>query len=184
MSHSNLNLVSRTTPAHDVYCWALGFMVCSLSMAAGCGSEPSKPTTTMPDTEHTLAAGHPEEGPHHGELIELGKEEYHAEMIHDDVAHKVTIYLLDFAAVHSVAIAERELTINVAVAGKPQQFKLLAVPQADDAAGQSSRFELTDQALCEALDDPKTTGRLNVPIAGKSYSGDLNHAGHDHNHKH
>ncbi len=39
---------------------------------------------------------HPTEGPHHGTLIELGKEEYHAELVHDD--KMVTIYILDSAA--------------------------------------------------------------------------------------
>jgi hypothetical protein len=135
------------------------------------------------DDDHGHGHGehdHPEEGPHHGSLIELGKEEYHAELVHDDTAHKVTIYLLDGAAKKAVAIADKEIGVNLVIAGKPQQFKLPAAPQTEDAAGSSSRFELTSKEFCEALDDEKTTGRLNLSIAGKPYAGEITHGGHDH----
>jgi hypothetical protein len=124
--------------------------------------------------------GHPEEGPHHGSLIELGREEYHAELVHDDAADKVTIYLLDGAAKKAVAIADKEISVNLIVAGQPQQFKLPAAPQTEDAAGSSSRFELTNKEFCRALDDEKTTGRLNLTISGKPYAGEITHGGHDH----
>lgn len=155
-----------------------------LLLATGCGDAAKKPAET---TEHHEGDGHKEgeaghahaeEGPHKGQLIELGKEEYHGELLHDDAAHKVTIYLLDGAAKKSVAIADKELTLNIVAEGKPSQFKLPAVPQSDDPAGQSSRFELTDHALCEALDAPKSQGRLNVTIAGKPFSGEIGHEAH------
>ena len=153
---------------------------------AGCSDDGQK----KPEAQGSAAAhghaegGHPEEGPHHGHLIELGNEEYHAELIHDDATHKVTIYLLDGAAKKAVAIPDKELSLNLVFAGKPQSYKLAALAQAEDAAGQSSRFELTSKELCDALDDEKTSGRLNVNIAGKPYSGSVTHAGHDdHDHK-
>jgi len=149
------------------------------AVLSGCSNDdPKKPAEHAVGEKHA-DAGHPEEGPHNGHLIELGKEEYHAELVHDDAAHKVTIYLLDGAAKKAVAIADKELSVNIVVGGKPQQYKLLAVPQSEDAAGQASRFELTNEELCEALDDEKTAGRLNVAIAGKSYSGEMSHAGHE-----
>jgi hypothetical protein len=132
--------------------------------------------------DHEAGHAHPDEGPHHGQLIELGNEEYHAEMIHDDATHKITFYLLDGSAKKSVAVEEKELLLNVVADGKPQQFKLPSVPQADDAAGKSSRFEITNETLCEALDDSKTTGRLNVTIAGKPFAGEISHGGHEHKH--
>ncbi|MGC3971942.1 MAG: hypothetical protein QM775_32740 [Pirellulales bacterium] len=164
----------------------------SLFVAAQTGCwKPNSPGGNPPahdDHDHGKAGhddhGHPSEGPHHGQLIELGKEEYHAELIHDDATHKVTIYLLDGAAKKAVAIADKELTVNLVVAGKPQQFQLPAVAQPEDAAGQASRFELTSEPLCEALDEEKTTGRLNLTIAGKPYSGEIKHSDdHDHDHK-
>ncbi len=69
---------------------------------------------------------HPTEGPHHGTLIELGKEEYHAELVHDD--KMVTIYILDSAAKTAVPIDSLELVINLVHDGKPEQFKLAASP--------------------------------------------------------
>jgi hypothetical protein len=161
-------------------------LLLGLTFAVGCGDAPKKPTDKAGhhegDGHKDGEAGHAhaEHGPHGGQLIELGKEEYHGELLHDDAAHKITIYLLDGAAKKSVAIADQELTLNIVVEGKPLQFKLQAAPQTDDPAGQSSRFELVDHALCEALDAPKSKGRLNVTIAGKPYSGEVGHEAHEH----
>jgi hypothetical protein len=159
-------------------------LLAGLAIVAGCNSEANKTSTGSADSHAgEQAHNHPEKGPHNGDLIELGKEEYHAELIHDDATHKVTIYLLDWAAIKPVAIAEKELKFNVVTADKPLQFVMPASPQAGDPSGQSSRFELTDEKLCEALDDPKTKARLNVTIAGKPFSGEVtahDHAHHDH----
>ena len=45
---------------------------------------------------------HPSEGPHHGTLVELGNEEFHAEVVHDDKS--VTVYVLDAGATKAVPI--------------------------------------------------------------------------------
>ncbi len=63
---------------------------------------------------------HPAEGPHHGSLIELGNEEYHAELVHD--AENVTVYILDSSASTATPIEAPELTINLMHDGKPAQF--------------------------------------------------------------
>lgn len=128
------------------------------------------------------AHAHPSEGPHHGTLIELGKEDYHAELIHDDQADTVTIYVLDASATKAVPIPARQLTLNVRAAGKPQQFLLAAVPQAGDPAESASVFTLKNDQLSRALDAKGTTGRLNVEIGGKMYVGKL--GGHTHPHPH
>ena len=114
---------------------------------------------------------HPEEGPHHGHLIELGEEEYHAELAHDDKTKTVTIYLLDKEAKKTVAIPDMEIVLNLMVDGTPLQAKLAASPQEGDPEGESSRFTITDETVLEAHDAPKTTGRLRVTIAGKEYNG-------------
>jgi hypothetical protein len=161
-------------------------IACGLTFATGCG-EASKPAAETAHregdghAEHDAhESGHPEEGPHNGHLIELGKEEYHAELVHDDATHTITLYLLDGSAKKMVPIAEKELTINLVADGKPTQFKIPATPQSDDPSGQSSRFELVDETLCEALDDPKSKARLMLTIAGKQFSGDMAHEDHDH----
>lgn len=130
---------------------------------------------------------HPEEGPHHGALIELGDEEYHAELVHDEDAATVTIYLLDGAAKKAVAIDAKELTINVKRKGKPEQYKLDASPEKSDKKGMSSKFFAKSDKLCERLDEEGADCRLRVTIGSKAYTGkiahDHDHEGHDHKEK-
>ena len=68
---------------------AVSFCVVSFTLA-GCKNNADQETktfdeaapedVTMDEHEHD----HPSEGPHHGSLIELGKEAYHAELVHDE----------------------------------------------------------------------------------------------------
>ncbi len=161
----------------------IGVGLCAFN---GCGSTA---TTEKPD-EHAEGDGHEhghaEHGPNEeGHLIELGNEEYHAELAHDDDSHRVTIYILDSAAKKNVPIEEGEVTINLTVDGKPQQFKLPAKPMEGESQGKASRFEVSDETLCHAVcEDPNAKGRLNVTIDGKPYVGDITHADHDHEHAH
>ncbi len=62
------------------------------------------------------AHDHSSEGPHHGTLVELGKEEYHAEVVH--AGDVVTVYILDARAEKAVPIEATEVTINVLHDGK------------------------------------------------------------------
>lgn len=163
----------------------------TMALTLGCGTNPPpkeapKPSPSAPgheegdghDHKEGEAHAHPTEGPHHGHLIELGKEEYHAELTHDDATHTVTIYILDSAAKVAVPIEEKEVTLNIVVDKKPSQFKLAATPQDGDPEGQSSRFALADEGLHESLESEKVTGRLSLSIKGKPYSGSAEH--HEH----
>lgn len=130
--------------------------------------------------------GHPSEGPHHGDLVELGNEEYHGEVVHSDDTGTLEIYILDGAATKQVAIDATELTINLSHDGKPEQFVLTAKPDEGDEAGKSSRFVSDDKELAEHLDEEGTNPRMVVKINGKSYRGEIkhdhDHEGHDHGH--
>lgn len=155
----------------------------TLSTALGCGGRPAA------TDEHHAGDGHDHgehasEGPHHGHLIELGKEEYHAELVHDDATKSVTVYLLDGSAKASVAIPEQEVVLNLSVNGKPMQFKLPGTPQPTDPQGQCSKFSIVNEELLEALESPKTTGRLNITIKNQPFSGTIEHEAHGaHEHK-
>lgn len=161
----------------------------SLSLvAAGCGSETTptdpQPVSDMPpDTVGHDEHAHPSEGPHHGVLIELGGEEYHAELVHDDAAKSVTVYILDGPARKVVPIDSKEVTINVKHGGRPEQFQLAASPSAEDPAGKSSRFVSNDAELAEHLDEEGADPTLVVVIDGKSFRGKIPHD-HDHGHEH
>ena len=128
------------------------------------------------------ADGHPEHGPHKGQLIELGDEEYHAELVDDEKTETITVYLLDNKSKEAVAIEAKELTINVKHEGKPVQFKLKAVPQKSDSEGSSSRFVLKSEKLAGLLDNDKAEKRLRVTIKGKAFTAKIDHH-HDHDQK-
>lgn len=154
----------------------------SLSAAialAGCSnsaSESSTPATAHDDHEHE----HAEEGPHGGHLINLGEEEYHAELTHDDATHRVAIYLLDGSAAEPVSIDAREVSINLVSNGAPMQFMLPAKAQASDPEGKASQFEIISETLCDAWDAPNTRGRLTLSIEGKPYVGTIEAHEHEH----
>lgn len=166
-------------------------VACVLTVAfglAGCtgqpvGNEPASTETADSHDDHAHA--HPSEGPHHGELIELGNEEYHAELVHDEAAGTVTIYVLDATAVKQVPIEATEITINAKHDGTPQQFKLAASPDGSDPEGKSSRFVSNDHVLAELLHEEGADPRLVLTINGKSYRGEITHDhAHDHDHDH
>ena len=158
--------------------------VASLGVA-GCTGDTQ--TTTGPETSPPPptvdAHAHPSEGPHHGELIELGNEEYHAELLHDD--QSVTIYILNGAADQQVPIEATEITINTTHDGQPEQFQLVASPDQNDPAGKSSRFVSNDAELAGHIDEEGAEHRLVLTISGRSYRGEIahDHDGHEgHNH--
>ncbi|HEX5103606.1 MAG TPA: hypothetical protein VFV87_07345 [Pirellulaceae bacterium] len=176
---------------------SLSVAVCAALAFVGC-DKTIPPNVSPAESEHHEGDGHehgemehgeeghshPTEGPHHGHLIELGEEEYHAELAHDDATKTVTVYLLDKEAKAPVAIPDPEISLNLVVDGQPMQFKLKAAPQEGDPAGQASMFSITDETVLEAHDAPKTTGNLNVTISGKEYSAKIEHAAHgEHEHK-
>ena len=134
-----------------------------------------------PDTDTHAEHSHPSEGPHHGDLVELGNEEYHAEVVHGEKG-SVTVYILDSSAKSAVPIDAAELTINISHDGHAEQFKLAADRDASDPEARSSRFTLTDEELSTDLDSHDAVARLAVTIDGKAFSGKIvhNHEGHVH----
>ena len=94
-------------------------------IVTGCGSDAPAPPKAGPEAHHD----HPAEGPHKGHLIELGNEEFHAELTHDDATKTVTIYLLGADAKTAAMSADPELALNLVVAGEPPQ----AVPRKEGA---------------------------------------------------
>jgi len=169
--------------------FTLSFAFGALSVA-GCADDSSSGTTTSgPETAGPPATmdshaghAHPTEGPHHGDLVELGNEEYHAEILHDADAGTITIYVLDGAATEQVPIDATEVMINATHDGKPEQFKLAASPDTNDPQGKSSRFVSNDEELAHHLDEEDAEPRLVLTINGKSYRGVIthDHEGHEH----
>lgn len=139
---------------------------------AGCSSKPA-PAPPQAAAEHEHA--HATTGPHGGSPIELGEEEYHAELIHDDAAKTVTIYLLDAKASATAPIDATEIAINLKHEGRGEQFKLAASPDANDPSGKASRFVSSEAELAEDLDREGTEARIAVTIDGKPFQAAVNH---------
>lgn len=154
-----------------------GLVAATLLGFAGCSGNQS---TTTPESSSAVDEYHHHEAPHDGHIVELGSEDYHAELTHDDETHAVGIYILDSEAKNLVPIDASTVTINVAVDNQPAQYSLAAVRQMDDPADRSSYFELVSEALCDSWDAPGATARLNVVIDGKPYTGQIEVDEHDH----
>ncbi len=168
--------------------WALGIGLLSATMwGAGCGSSASKPSTDKPKDEH---AGHDHAGHDHahahgihgGHIVELGKEEYHAEWTHDD-SGKITVFILDSEMKKDLPITAEKLTINTKVGEKVASYDLTAVNRTEGEKPMAFQFEIEDKALLGVLESLSkgVTANLAVEIEGKSFSAEITH---DHGHEH
>ncbi len=154
----------------------------------GCSREskvPAPPLAKDKTEQHNHEDAHPSHGPHDGDLVELGDEEYHAEFVHDEKTKDVTIYVLDASAIRSIPIDAAEVVINLKHDGKPEQYKLAAEPQEGDGPGKSSRFmSKQNDELCHAIEEEGADAKLQLTIDGKPFTGaiqhDHDHEGHDH----
>lgn len=156
---------------------SIAALLTSALLLVGCNPPPA--VDTKPEGGATVH-NHPTEGPHGQPLIELGNEDYHAELVHDDKAGTVTIYILDSGATKEVAIDAAEVTINLKHGDHAEQFPLAAEP---DESGKASKFVSTDSHLAAHLDEEGAGGELVVTIDGTQYRGALAHD-HDHAHDH
>lgn len=141
---------------------ALKLAVCCLVLAYATGASAE---------EH----GHAEhKAPHGGVLLEVGEEEAHLELVHDEAAGKVTLYVLGKDAKTPVTIATAP-KLNLKLEAGPKQIETKAVEPKD---GVASQFEVTD----DALKAHGLTGRIALKIGEKKYNVELKHD-HDHDHK-
>jgi hypothetical protein len=141
---------------------------------AGCSSQSAPPTAEAEHDDHEH-----ESGPHGGAIIELG--EYHAELVHDDAAGTVTVYVLDGAVAKNVPVDAKQATINITREGRGEQFSLSASPVEGEPEGWSSRFVSSDAELGKELDHPGVAAVFVVSINGKQHRGLV---AHDHDHDH
>lgn len=159
--------------------FAVTLTAAGLVLWTGCDIAPSSTGSAAGDKDDHDVHSHPVEGPHHGSLIELGDEEYHAEFVHDEEKGTVTIYILDSTAKKSVPVEAKALTVNVSAGGKAKQFELAASPMQGEAGGKSSRFTSSEEALGEAIDQEGAEAKLLVTVNGTKYTGAIGHHDHD-----
>jgi hypothetical protein len=144
---------------------------------AGCGG-PGQEYHPVPKGVKVQDQPHEHEhGPHGGHLVELGEEEYHAEVVFDEKAGKIVVYILDSTAKKPTPIDAKEITLKLAIDGKTESFAVAALPQSGDPQGKSSRFELAGNADIKShiKDEEDLKGSVNATIGGKGYSGQIKH---------
>ena len=156
-----------------------------LVLPGGCSPE-SRQGSAADDQAHADHAAesqvhsHAEAAPHGGHLIELGDCQFHAELVHDEPSDTVTVYLWDAEVREPVASEAPQVRLQLFVDGEFADYELS--PSGEPASeGGATRFERADPALCKVLSQAdQVRGRLSVTIGGKPYSGDVEHAAHDH----
>jgi hypothetical protein len=118
-----------------------------------------------------------EQGPHGGHLVELGEEEYHAEVVFDPKSSKITLYTLDSTAKKPVPIDAAEIKLELVIGGQPKSLAAKAAPETGDPDKKSSRFEVADNPDVKAniKDEEDLKGSVTVPIGGKTYAGKIVH---------
>ena len=147
--------------------------ILTTAVMLGCGSDKTAKPKPIPDKGGHANA---EEGPRGGHVIELGRDhKYHAEVVDDDDAGRVEVYLLDHD-MHDAALKADSLSFTIQVDGETLIFELTQAGSTE--ADGKTVFESTDGELIEALENPKATGKLRVTINGAPYVGPIQ--GHAH----
>lgn len=133
--------------------------------AVGCDTGgANKPSPATQEKGHV----HPDEGPHHGALVEWGQEEYHPEVVTDREKGEVTVYVLGKDAKTPAPVAAEKVVL--AVKDPAFQTELKPAPQPGDPKGKSSRFVGT---LPEFARGRRLAGTIGAVVDGKPYSGDF-----------
>jgi hypothetical protein len=151
---------------------ALGF---TLSLFAGC-EQKGEFKTAKQINEGKKGGGesahdHDSAGPHGGAIVELGGEEYHAEVVIDGKTNTITVYLLGKDAKTAAPIAAEEVIV---VTEDDARLKLKAAPQAGEDGGKASKFELTEETTVDPIAKAGFLhGALQLEIDGKPYRGDI-----------
>ncbi len=129
--------------------------------------------------------GEHHEAPHGGTLVALGDHEYHAEIVWDEDAKSITVYVLDGEAAKAVPINATTITLAIGTGDDTQSHAFAAQPLDGEPDGKSSRFASTDKDLFELFhDNDKTAGQIDLTIGDKSYAVVVTHDEHDHDHEH
>ena len=169
---------------------ALGVAL-SLCFVGCTESEPDRPFVKTDNVNNNAPPEHAHEhGPNGGHIIELGEEEFHAEVAMDQ-ARMLTVWLLDEAVKNAKPVENGTLQIVTMVDGKETTLALVAAPLEGETDGKCSRFGLAaDQVPGAIMDIEGLTGSLTLKFGGKTLTKSLTeehdhgHDDHDHGHAH
>lgn len=156
----------------------------SLIGLPGCGSEKQTRTFTAEDeTDHGDMHDHAHaHGPHGGHIIELGGEDYHAELTFDAASRKLTVYLLESDVKTPLPVDAASLAVRLKIGEETQELTLAATPLEGETEGKASQFVLVEGSVPESIKDEEDLhGQIVVSFGGQQYRGEITH---DHGHHH
>jgi hypothetical protein len=130
------------------------------------------------DHDHSHDHAH---GPHGGEIIEIGDEEYHAEYLKNDDG-TVTVYVLDASMKNEVPIVAEEIAIDTKIGDQASTFKLAAIDRSEGEEPKTAKFEIVDKQLTGVLSSLSdgVTAMLKLEINGKPYEAKIEKVDHHH----
>lgn len=137
-----------------------------LLVFASCSEEKHE---AEPGKSSAAAHGHGHKGPHGGHLLEVGDHVAHLEVMHDESAGKMTIYVLGPDA-KSAFTGAKAPQVKLTTDSGPKVLSTTAV------SGEAGAFAVTDPAL--KAHGPE--GRISIEIGGKTYNPALEHHHEDH----
>ena len=134
------------------------------------------------DHEHDHGHDHAHTGPHGGHILELGREDYHAEWTHKDQSSEIVVHLLDADIKQDVSTTAELIMISTTIRGEQQTYELAADNQDESDPPRATRFTITSPSLLTAL---KQVGAgvqadISVIIDGKMFRGSFEKNEHDH----
>ncbi len=163
--------------------WKTMTVLVCLCAASGCGgpkpdgdkkSSGQTPKEAKAADEH--GHDHDRPGPHGGRVLVLGADAFHAELVHDQDAHKVTVFLAEANSGKPVAADAPGVSIQLLQGGDFVSYTL-----APAEGGGPGEYSLASGPLCDALahgEDVK--GRIRAAIGGEQVSGEIEGCGHEH----
>ena len=169
-------------PLNWVTCLAIG-LTCAV---VGCDKQAGYKPAEQAKKESPKKHDHGTKGPHNGGLVELGDDEYHAEIVVEHDSHSIDIYILGKDAKTAVPVTQTEITLTPE--GK-EALTLKAAPQAGEGDGKSSKFHLEDDKIVhDIIEAGFLHGDLRVTVGETNFVGHVDHhldgKEHDHDHDH
>lgn len=140
--------------------------------------------TADSDLDHGHGShGHGSHGPNGGDIVELGNEEFHAEVVVDESANRIDVFILGSDAETAKPIAASEITLSFTHGDEIEEFQLMASALDGEPDGQASKFTLTDEDAFEELHEHSEGATLTFTAGDQKLSGTFTHS-HDHGHDH
>src|SRR5260221_3642938 len=82
-------------------------------------------STAVPKAKESHDHDHPEKGPHGGELVEWGEEDYHIEVTFDHKNKQAVIYLLDSTARNAANVETDKVKVTLKISNTQPPITLL-----------------------------------------------------------